>query len=49
MIFPRLQEPLRHILWATVLAAALGAAYAERRLLQGGGPALASLALPAAR
>jgi adenylate cyclase len=40
MMFPRLQEPFRHILWATVLAAAVGAAYAERRLLQGGGPPL---------
>jgi adenylate cyclase len=40
MMFPRLQEPFRHILWATVLAAAVGAAYAERRVLQGGGPAL---------
>jgi adenylate cyclase len=41
MTFPRLPEPLRHILWATALAAALGAAYAERRLLQGGGQPLA--------
>ena len=41
MMFPRLQEPFRHILWATALAAAVGAAYAERRLLQGGGQALA--------
>jgi adenylate cyclase len=41
MTFPRLQEPFRHIFWATALAAALGAAYAERRLLQGGGQALA--------
>src|SRR3984957_5065152 len=41
MTFPRLPEPFRHILWATALAAALGAAYAERRLLQGGGPPLA--------
>jgi adenylate cyclase len=41
MTFPRLQEPFRHILWATVFAAALGAAYAERRLVQGGGPPLA--------
>ena len=40
MTFPRLQEPFRHILWATTLAAALGAAYAERRLVQGGGPPL---------
>jgi adenylate cyclase len=41
MIFPRLREPFRHILWATAVAAALGAAYAERRLLQGGGQAFA--------
>jgi adenylate cyclase len=41
MMFSRLQEPFRHILWATALAAAVGAAYAERRLLQGGGPAFA--------
>jgi adenylate cyclase len=40
MMFPRLQEPFRHILWATALAAVLGAAYAERRVWQGGGPAL---------
>ena len=40
MMFPRLQEPFRHIVWATALAAALGAAYSERRVLQGGGPAL---------
>ncbi len=39
MMFPRLQEPFRHILWATALAAALGAAYSERRVWQGGGPA----------
>jgi adenylate cyclase len=41
MTFPRLPYPFRHILWATALAAVLGAAYAERRLLQGGGPPLA--------
>ena len=41
MMFPRLQEPFRHILWATALAAALGATYAERRVWQGGGPPLA--------
>jgi adenylate cyclase len=41
MTFPRLPEPYRHILWATALAAALGAAYSERRVLQGGGQALA--------
>jgi adenylate cyclase len=41
MTFPRLQEPYRHILWATALAAALGAAYGERRLLQGDGQVLA--------
>jgi adenylate cyclase len=40
MMFPRLQEPYRHILWATVLAAAVGATYAERHVWQGGAPAL---------
>jgi adenylate cyclase len=40
MIFPRLQEPFRHILWATALAAAVGATYAERRVWQGAAPAL---------
>jgi adenylate cyclase len=39
MTFPRLQEPFRHILWATALAAALGAAYAEMHVLQRGGQA----------
>jgi adenylate cyclase len=37
MMFPRLQEPFRHIFWATVLAAAVGAAYAEMHVLQRGG------------
>ena len=41
MMFPRFPERFRHIVWATALAAAVGAAYAERRLLQGGGEALA--------
>ncbi len=41
MMFPRLQEPFRHILWATAIAAALGAAYSERRVLQAGGQAFA--------
>jgi len=41
MMFPRLQEPLRHILWVTVLAAALGAIYSEMHVLQGGGQPLA--------
>ena len=41
MTFPRLPDPFRHILWATALAAALGAAYAERQVLQRGGQALA--------
>ncbi|MGB7973022.1 MAG: adenylate/guanylate cyclase domain-containing protein, partial [Roseiarcus sp.] len=41
MTFLRLPEPFRHILLATALAAALGAAYSERRLLQGGGHAFA--------
>ena len=40
MTFPRLREPFRHILWATALAAALGAAYAERRVWRAGGPPL---------
>ena len=40
MMFPRLQEPFRHIFWATALAAAVGATYAERRVWQGGAPAL---------
>ncbi len=40
MTFPRLSGPFRHILWATALAAAVGAAYAERLVWQGGGPAL---------
>jgi adenylate cyclase len=40
MMFPRLQEPFRQILWATVLAAAVGATYAERHVWQGGAPAL---------
>jgi len=37
MLFPRLQEPLRHIVWVTALAAALGAVYSEMHVLQGGG------------
>jgi len=41
MMLPRLQEPYRHILWVTALAAALGAAYAEMRVLQSGGQPLA--------
>ena len=41
MTFPRLPGPYRHILWATALAAALGAAYAEMHVLQRGGQALA--------
>jgi adenylate cyclase len=41
MTFPRLQEPFRHILWATALAAALGAAYSEMDALQRGGQVLA--------
>src|SRR5258708_23908156 len=41
MPLPRVSGPIRVILWATALAAGLGAAYAERRLLQGGGQALA--------
>ncbi len=41
MTFPRLPDPFRHILWATALAAALGAAYSEMHVLQRGGHALA--------
>src|ERR1700733_507813 len=41
MTFPRLPSPFRHILWATALAAALGAAYSEMHVLQRGGHALA--------
>lgn len=40
MTFPRLQEPFRHILWVTALAAALGAAYSEMHVLQRGGQPL---------
>ena len=41
MTFLRLPDPFRHILWATALAAALGAAYSEMHVLQRGGQALA--------
>ena len=41
MTFPRLPGPYRHILWATALAAALGAAYSETHVLQNGGRVLA--------
>ena len=41
MPLPRLPAPYRHILWATALAAALGAAYSEMHVLQRGGHALA--------
>jgi adenylate cyclase len=41
MMFPRLPGPYRHILWATALAAGLGAAYAEMQALQRGGQPLA--------
>jgi adenylate cyclase len=41
MTFPRLPGPYRHILWATALAAALGAAYAEMQVLKRGGQPLA--------
>src|SRR3984957_8010286 len=40
MVFPRLQEPFRHILWATALAAALGATYSEMQVWQRGGQAI---------
>jgi adenylate cyclase len=45
MMFPRLQGPSRHIFWATVLAAAVGAAYSEMHVLQRGGHALADYGL----
>jgi adenylate cyclase len=41
MTFPRLPGPYRHILWATALAAVLGAAYAEMNVLERGGRVLA--------
>jgi len=41
MTFLRLPDPFRHILWATALAAALGAAYSGMHVLQRGGQALA--------
>ena len=37
MTFPRLPGPFRHIFWATALAAALGATYAEMHVVQRGG------------
>ena len=45
MMFPRLPGPFRHILWATALAAAVGAAYSEMHALQRGGQALADYGL----
>jgi adenylate cyclase len=45
MTFPRLPYPFRQVLSATALAAALGAAYSERNVLQGGGRALVVSAL----
>ena len=39
MVFPRLQEPFRHIFWSIALAAALGASYAEMHVVQRGGQA----------
>ena len=41
MTFPRLPDPFRLILWATALAAVVGAAYSEMHVLQRGGQALA--------
>jgi adenylate cyclase len=41
MTFPRLPGPYRHILWATALAATLGAAYAEMHVWERGGHVLA--------
>ena len=40
MPFPRLSCPLRIVLWATLAAAAIGAAYSEMQVLQRGGQAL---------
>jgi adenylate cyclase len=40
MTFPRLPYPLRHVLWATALAAALGAAYSDMQIWQRGGQTL---------
>jgi adenylate cyclase len=40
MMFPRLQGPLRIVLWSTAAAAAIGAAYSEMQVLQRGGPTL---------
>ncbi|HEY1780200.1 MAG TPA: adenylate/guanylate cyclase domain-containing protein [Roseiarcus sp.] len=40
-----MQEPFRHILWATALAAAVGAVYSERRFLEAGERALAVYSL----
>ncbi len=40
MTLPRLPYPFRHVLWATALAAALGAAYSEMQVWQRGGQAL---------
>jgi hypothetical protein len=37
MMFPRLPEPFRHILWATALAALFGAAYSQMHVVQHGG------------
>jgi adenylate cyclase len=41
MTFSRLRDEVRDILWATTLAAAVGAAYSEIHVLQGGEQALA--------
>ena len=45
MTFPRLPGPYRHIVWATALAAVLGATYAEMHVLQRGRHALADYGL----
>ncbi len=45
MTSPRLRDEFRDILWATTLAAAVGAAYAEMLLFQRGEPALAAYGL----
>jgi adenylate cyclase len=45
MTFPRFPEPYRHIFWATALAAAVGAAYAEMHVLKRGGQAFGTYGL----
>ena len=40
MALPRLSGPMRLVLWATAVAAAIGAAYSEMQALQRGGQPL---------